>query len=640
MNTTPPAAEPPPADLLLAACQESVLLVDAQTLCIAAANPAAEVMLHYPPGALAGLPVSQVESGLSELFYWEEVSAGEYRTLTGVRSEYQRRDGSTLPVERSVRPVSWQGRTWLVISSHDISSMLMQEQLNARNSALLSTTLEATVDGLLVTGLDGRIEHFNHRFAEFWMLSPDLLQGSAEGIRQAMLQQMVDRHAFELWWLKTLEHPHHDYSFTCVLRDGRVIELSSRPQILNDRPIGRVTGFHDMTRIKQHETALLEARDQAQAANQAKSDFLSHMSHELRTPLNAILGFAHLLREDTDEGSREMVGHILTAGQHLLALINEVLDLASIEAGRLRISLEPLDLAPVIEDCLMLVRPLAQARGITITLQGAPAGQYCVIADARRLRQMLINLLSNAVKYNREHGSVSIAVSYTDHGMWRISVTDTGLGMTDTELKQLFQPFSRVGKHQNSIEGTGIGLAFTRKLALLMHGNIGVESEAGTGSRFWIDLPAGSLPLADRCPPQAEHEDSSSPQMATLLYIEDDELNQRVLQSVFARLRPQFCLIMAGSLGDGLQLLEQAHPDLLLLDLHLPDGAGLGLLQCIRHSPSGRTLPVIALSGDSGIEQAAAALESGFAGYLTKPLDIDVVVKLVDDMLAAHRLGG
>lgn len=629
---------PPPADLLLGACAESILLVDAQSLCIVYANPAAETMLLYPAGSLAGLPVSIVEYGLSELFFWEEVSAGEFRSLLGVRSDYQRRDGSTLPVERTVRPITWQERTYLVISSHDISSVQMQEQLNARSSALLSTTLEATVDGLLVTGLDGRIEHFNHRFAELWMLSAEILHGTAEQILQTMLQQMQDRHAFELWWLKLQEHPHHDFGFTCTLRDGRVLELSSRPQILNDRPIGRVTGFHDITRIKQHETALLEARDQAQAANQAKSDFLSHMSHELRTPLNAILGFAHLLREDADEDCREMVGHILSAGQHLLALINEVLDLASIEAGRLRVNLEPIDLATVIDECLVLVRPLAQGRDIAMQFVTAPTGPYSVQADARRLRQMLINLLSNAVKYNREHGSVSIAVNYTDRGMWRIAVSDTGVGMTQAEQQQLFQPFSRVGAQQGSIEGTGIGLAFTRKLAILMHGQVGVESEPGVGSRFWIDLPAALAPVAEVVAAPNKSDTSASTATATLLYIEDDQLNQRVLQSVFARLRPQFCLMIAGSLRDGLQLLEQVHPDLLLLDLHLPDGAGLGLLQHIRNSPSGRTLPVIALSGDSGIEQAAAALESGFAGYLSKPLDIDIALKNVDDMLAAGRL--
>ncbi|WP_051304542.1 PAS domain-containing hybrid sensor histidine kinase/response regulator [Chitinilyticum litopenaei] len=628
---------PPPA-LLLEHSPQCLLLVDSGDQRIVHANPATEAMLNYPPGGLQGRLITDIETGLNELFFWEEVAAGEYRPLYSVRSEYLRRDGTILPVERSVRPIHHEERVYLLIASHDISSVLMQEQLCARSAALLSTTLEATVDGLLVTALDGHIEHFNHRFAELWSLSPKLLEGNDQGIRAAIVAQLQNRSEFEHWWRHLLEHPEQEVTHIVRLRDGRVIELASRPQKMNDKPIGRVTSFHDITRIKQHEADLLDARDQAQAANQAKSEFLSHMSHELRTPLNAILGFAHLLRDDASEGNREMIGHILSAGQHLLGLINEVLDLASIEAGRLQIKPEPVDLAVIIQECLMLVRPLASARQITLTPPQLATGQYWASADPKRLKQMLINLLSNAIKYNRPEGSVGLTLVPADTSFWRITVSDTGVGLSREELAQLFQPFSRVGEHQHDIEGSGIGLAFTRKLALLMHGQIGVDSTPGRGSRFWIDLPA-SAPATPRAS-QGNSEASAAAQSAKVLYIEDDELSQRVLQSVFAKRRPQFCLLVAGTLGDGLLLLEQAQPDLLLLDLHLPDGQGLPLLQAVRATNAGRTVPIIALSGDADPAQAAAALESGFAGYLTKPLQIDIALQHIDDMLAALRVAG
>ncbi|MBE9610372.1 PAS domain-containing hybrid sensor histidine kinase/response regulator [Chitinilyticum piscinae] len=625
----------PPAELLLAACTESLLLVHGRTLEIVYANPAISLMLHYPAEALAGLRITEIESGLSELFYWEEVAAGEFRNIDAMRSEYRRHDGSLLQVERSVRHIDWQGQPFLLISSRDISNIVLQEQLSSRSAALFATILESTVDGILVTNLEGRIEHFNRRFAELWQLSDLLLQGNSQQIRASLHAQVANPQEVLLWEQCLRDFPAQEFRMSCPLRDGRVFEVSSRPQLLQERVIGHVTSFHDITRLKQNEAALLEARDQAQAASKAKSDFLSHMSHELRTPLNAILGFAHLLREDADDSSREMLGHILTAGQHLLGLINEVLDLASIEAGRLQLHCESIELGPVISDCLTLVKPLAAARDIRLQIPSLPSGQR-VQADPKRLRQMLINLLSNAVKYNRPQGSVTIAVGPNGQGMWRITVSDTGRGMNEEELSRLFQPFSRVGRQQSEIEGTGIGLAFTRKLVMLMHGAIGVSSEPDIGSRFWIDLPACSAPAT--LPPRPPELASPASQSATLLYIEDDELNQRVLQSILARQRPQYCLLLAGTLQDGLLLLEQSQPDLVLLDLHLPDAQGLEMLQRVRSTSAGRTTPVLALSGDLDIDTAAAALEAGFGGYLGKPLEIDKALASIDDMLAALRL--
>ena len=378
------------------------------------------------------------------------------------------------------------------------------------------------------------------------------------------------------------------------------------------------------------------AREAAEAANRSKSEFLSRMSHELRTPLNAVLGFAQLLELDSLEPSqRESVNHILKGGRHLLSLINEVLDIARIETGNFSLSPEPVAAKDVVGDVLDLMRPLAQHHGITVSDDGAVSCQSFVMADAQRLRQILLNLVNNAIKYNRVGGTVSIACQPAGDGELRISVSDTGPGIEEDRIGLLFTPFERLGAEHTEIEGTGVGLALSRRLAEVMGGTLDVETTVGRGSTFWVQLPMAEDPMTEHFdvapaePVVAEVEPRGS---HTVLYIEDNLSNLRLVERVFES-RPDVELITAGQGRLGLDLARQHRPALVLLDLHLPDINGNEVLEQLRADPATAAMPVIMLSADATARQSQRLLAAGADAYLTKPLDVRALLSLLDELL-------
>jgi PAS domain S-box-containing protein len=388
----------------------------------------------------------------------------------------------------------------------------------------------------------------------------------------------------------------------------------------------------ELERRVQERTAELErARDEAERANHAKSEFLSRMSHELRTPLNAILGFGQLLEmEVRQNGQQAKVQQILAAGRHLLALINEVLDLARIESGHLEVSREVVALQPLVADCLTLLRPQAQARRISLSAPAA-ADLRQVRADRTRLKQVLLNLLSNAVKYNREGGSVSVRIE--DQGAcWRVCIDDTGPGLDAEQQSRLFVSFERLEAARSAIEGTGIGLALSRRLVELMGGRIGVQSEPGRGSSFWVELPKAD----DRAPapsPAAPAEPESvqvAGPLHELLCIEDNPVNRTLVEHIIA-LRPQWRLLGAATPSAGLELARTRKPRLILLDIHLPEMDGWAVLRVLREDPATRDIPVVAVSAHAMPADLARGQAAGFAEYLTKPLQLERVLALLDE---------
>jgi PAS domain S-box-containing protein len=421
-------------------------------------------------------------------------------------------------------------------------------------------------------------------------------------------------------------------------RDGEVIEASMNASAVRDEA-GNLVAFEgtllDVTDQRRAEEEARQARAAADAANQAKSVFLSRMSHELRTPLNSILGFGQLLElRELEPTAAESVQHILKAGRHLLDLINEVLDIARVEAGRLAMSLEPVSLAEVAEDGVALIRPLAASRQIEITIEPHPCRGY-VLGDRQRLKQVLLNLLSNAVKYNRPQGQVRLACS-RDEGHLKVAVSDTGRGISADQIERLFIPFDRLGADVTSEEGTGLGLMLARHLVEAMGGKLAVESEPGLGSTFTVSLTEvpGPGDWVVTQSPDRPLLSAGADARRSVLYIEDNLANLALVEQIFTH-RPQVELesAMQGRMG---LLLAQTHlPDLILLDVNLPDMTGREVLSELKLDPSTAQVPVLVISADASPGQIQRLLDAGAAGYLTKPLDVFQFLTEVDRLLSA-----
>jgi signal transduction histidine kinase/ActR/RegA family two-component response regulator len=365
------------------------------------------------------------------------------------------------------------------------------------------------------------------------------------------------------------------------------------------------------------------ALDEAEHANRAKSDFLSHMSHELRTPMNAVLGFAQLLELDPalSQQQRQWLGHILRGGNHLLQLINDLLDLARLESGRITLSREPISVPGAVHEVVELLKPLAQANRVCIEMTSMPA--LVVRGDRLRLRQVLLNITANAIKYNRPGGWVLISAENRDDGRVQVVVEDSGQGIAEADTSKVFEPFARLGAERGSIEGAGIGLSVTKRLVELMEGHIGVASTVGKGSRFWIELPSdlhGSARVEGLT--QARSPDPESALgPAQVLYVEDNPDNLELVAHILER-HPHVTLIAAPSAALGFDLACSHRPDLILLDLHLPDASGYGLLVRLREHPQTCGVPAVAVTANAMPTEEARARAAGFAGYLSKPLDV------------------
>ncbi|MGI9073696.1 MAG: ATP-binding protein [Bryobacteraceae bacterium] len=429
------------------------------------------------------------------------------------------------------------------------------------------------------------------------------------------------------------EGRYEDYGWR-VRKDGsrfwaNVIITSLRDKDGALRGFGKVT--RDLTERRRAEQLLESAKQEADASNQAKNEFLSRMSHELRTPLNSIFGFAQVLRMGTlSSGQLDCVEHILKASKHLLALIDELLDISRIEAGTLHISVEALDIAQSVRQALDMMRPIAVSSGIQIC--DAPkldSNQY-VKADRQRLQQVLLNLLSNAIKYNRPAGKVEVCSENMASCRVRIKISDTGLGIPPEFQNRVFVPFDRLNAHQTDVQGTGLGLALSRKLVELMGGCIGVESEPGSGSAFWIDLPSTEGPSkrieSEGVPSKAVPQSWA---VTTVLCVDDNTANQHLMERIFEH-RPQTHLLFAMQGSLALELAMQHAPDLIFLDLHLPDLNGDIVLQRLRAHPVTKNIPIVMLSADGTPGQIQKLIDLGASDYVTKPLDIPMLLAVVD----------
>ncbi len=442
-----------------------------------------------------------------------------------------------------------------------------------------------------------------------------------------------------------------EYRYKCKDGSYKPIEMTATNLVHNKVINGILFNYHDITYRKQAEEEIIKSRDEANKANKAKSDFLSRMSHELRTPMNSILGFAQLMKMcELSVKQKKAVDHILNSGTHLLNLIDEVLDISRIESGRMTLMPEPVFLNSLFVEMLELVQPLADGRQVKLELENTPASQLFIIADRKRLKQVLLNLLNNAVKYNRQGGTISVkteALPVFNKGPFlvRISVADTGPGIPPENISKLFVPFERIGADNTHTEGAGLGLAIVKKIVEAMKGSVGVRSEVGIGSTFWIDLPinanlnsineimAEDAILKNLKIVSSSLGDAANLAAGTILYIEDNIQNAELVEEIIGTYRPRIRLITSMFGSPAVRLANQYKPGLILLDLDLPDMNGNMVLTNLQADDKTKSIPVVVISADATQRQVNKLLAGGARGYLTKPLDVNLFLQSVDEWM-------
>ena len=565
--------------------------------------------------------------------------------IRDVEFELHAKSGRMLPVSVSSTVVRDATGAFMATRSSvfDITDRKAIEEARRLSEARLAAILHTVADGLLIVSAEGEMS--------YWNPAAERLLGLTTGAMA--VQRLTPGHwrifdtageplAFEQWPLTRVLMTGRDVigeQIRVERGDGGDITLSISVAPLRDgdgRVIGAVASFDDVTDRRLAAETLAHAKAEAERANRAKSDFLSRVSHDLRTPLNAMIGFAQLLEAEPDsDARRDAASQILKGGEHLLGLINEVLDIGRIESGQLSLSSEPLAVLELVQQTIDLVQPIAAQHGVTLVGLSDEFRDAHVVADRQKCHQVLLNLVSNAVKYNRPGGRVTLSATESRPGHLRISVTDTGAGIRQEKLASMFRPFERLGAERTSIEGTGLGLALSKGLVEAMGGAIGVESIVDSGSTFWVEFPLtqrpvrapttqpGSHPLIARTDPLIRGD---------VLYIEDNMPNVRLIQRLLAK-RPGVRLRTVAQGRLGLEQVRADPPDLVLLDLHLPDLPGEEVLRLLWETPSTRDVPVAVLSADATPSRMKRLRASGAIAYLTKPLDLAAVLGLIDDVL-------
>ncbi|MBA3547017.1 MAG: PAS domain S-box protein [Nannocystis sp.] len=558
----------------------------------------------------------------------------------------RRADGSEFPIEVSLSPVRTSDGVLVSAAIRDVTERKRIEAAAKLSADRLASAVESIQDAF---ALFDASDHLSLCNSVYRSLIGETVVGPVVG---KPYQELLDA------WMGDLDFASNEErrlfreervarrgdlagSFDVRTRDGRslrVIDRRTAEGVI-------VKTIWDLTDDVRREQELGAARAAAEAASAAKSEFLASMSHELRTPMNAILGFAQLLQRDKieplSERHKERLQQVLKGGEHLLRLIDDILDLSRIEAGGVAISTESMSVRELLDEVRKTLGPMAARDGIEVTVDAMPEGLPRVAADRTRFLQILMNYGSNAIKYNRPNGKVTFGAFAVDGDRLRITVTDTGIGIAAEQHGRLFQPFQRAGQEMGPIEGTGIGLVITKRLAALMQGTVGFRSVAGNGSQFWIDLPIDrSAPLPD-APVMVRADEPvriAGQRRPLILYVEDNPANVRFMRDLVNSLE-DIELVTASTAEMGVELACERLPQVIIMDINLPGMSGLDALRLLRGQTATRDIPVIALTAAASERDRHRGLAAGFCQYLTKPVRVDELVESLEALLTSRLLG-
>ena len=549
---------------------------------------------------------------------------------------------------RSIEHAGWVAfeDVFLVISCH--RSLREMHSIAHRTAALEASEqnfrqiFEDAPIGMAVIGLDEHFRQVNGTFCEMLGYTEEEL-ATRTPLEITHRDDRVESKRLALAMMTSQEHGCMEKRY--LRKNGEVLWARRTGCMIRDE-VGNPRHFlimvEDIRERIRFENELRAAKDEADRANRAKSEFLSRMSHELRTPLNAIIGFGQLLeRQGPSDTQLGHIRHIRTAGRHLLDLINEVLDISRIETGKLQLSLESVCVKEAIAEALELMRPVAASYSVDLIVRANGATSSYVLADRQRLKQVLLNLLTNGVKYTPPRGRVVISDHLKNDETVRLEISDNGPGIPPEKLNRVFTPFDRLGAEQSTVEGTGLGLSLCQRLVHAMQGKIGVESVPGQGSTFWVELSQAASPLAaispardrtEQTPNHGHDGDGSGNHTRSILYIEDNLPNLKLVEELLREAR-QIKLLTATKGRFGLHLARHHLPDLILLDLHLPDLPGWDVLAELRSDPKTQSIPVIVISADATASQIKRLLSAGARAYLTKPLDVEEFFRVTSELL-------
>jgi PAS domain S-box-containing protein len=521
----------------------------------------------------------------------------------------------------------------------DITDRTRLEGASAERQRLLETIVQASPDIVTILDHAGQVREVS--LASARILGYDIGDPVHDELEALVHADDIPTIYREYAQLLTLESTSLDLRYRVRHANGHWVTLDSRGQSIvgeDGRAVGALVMSRDITEDLVFEAELLTAVGVAERASLAKSEFLSRMSHELRTPLNSVLGFAQLLdMDDLSDQQEQAVGHILRAGRHLLNLIDEVLDIARIESGHLDLSVEPVLVLDVLGDAVDLARPMAEHRDVHLSVDaGSCAPGTYVLADRQRLLQVLLNLLSNATKYNTRTGRVDVSVARTEDGRARLSVTDTGPGIRAEDLDRVFEPFDRLGAERSGAEGTGIGLTLSKHLVERMGGEIAVQSTVAVGSTFSVLLPLTAVPDEFEVTVAARSDEPRLGGALRILHVEDNLDNLALVEQILAR-HDEVELIAVTLGGLAVELARRHRPDVILLDLHLPDMSGIDVLGRLQTDPLTTAIPVVVVSADATAERMECFDVAPVAAFLTKPIDVRELLRVIESVTPAPR---